>query len=260
MNPDSDSEDKDGEPNQGTIGEWHTTRSGRTSRMPSRYRTEIGAAAINSTKLERNYYSLLLDEHEYEDGEDEDEEIACVGAGLGGGFQSTKELHVMKYKQAMKTKDKDMWTEAIFEEHDRMVKRQVWRTEPKKDVAKGAKILTSTWAMKKKASGRYRARLNARGYEQVDGQHYDSTNISSPVTNDATIRIVMILTIIFGWTAVLIDVQGAFLCGNFKDGEEIYMEVPEGFEKFYPSNVLLLLLQTIHGLRQAARAFWRELR
>jgi hypothetical protein len=37
----------------------------------------------------------------------------------------------------------------------------------------------------------------------------------------------MILTIIFGWTAGLIKVQGAFLCGNFKDGEEIYMGVPE---------------------------------
>jgi hypothetical protein len=187
---------------------------------------------MNSTKLERNYSSLLLDENEYEDCEEEDEEFACVGAGLGGGFQSTKELHVMKYKQAMKTKDKDMWTEAVFEEHDRMVKRQVWRAELKKDVPKGAKILTSTWAMKKKASGRYRARLNARGYEQVDGQHFDSTKKSSPVTNDATIRIVMILTIIFGWTAGLIDVQGAFLCGNFKDGEEIYIEVPEGFERF----------------------------
>jgi hypothetical protein len=108
LNPDSDNDDKYGEPNYGTTGEWQTTRSGRTSRMPSRYRTEIGAAAINSTKLERNYYSLLLDENEYEDCEEEDEEIACVGAGLGIGFQSTKELHVMKYKQAMKTKDKDM--------------------------------------------------------------------------------------------------------------------------------------------------------
>jgi hypothetical protein len=67
----------------------------------------------------------------------------------------------------------------------------------------------------------------------------------------------MVLTIIFGWTVGLIDVQGAFLCGNFKDGEEIYMEVPVGFERFYPNNVLLLLLQTTHGLRQAARALWR---
>jgi hypothetical protein len=53
-NPDLDNENKDGEPNDGTNGEWQTTRSRRMSRMPSRYRTEIGAAAINSTECERN--------------------------------------------------------------------------------------------------------------------------------------------------------------------------------------------------------------
>jgi hypothetical protein len=37
------------------------------------------------------------------------------------------------------------------------------------------------------------------------------------------------------------------------------MEVPEGFEEFYGAYVLLLLLQTIYGLKQAAMAFWREL-
>jgi hypothetical protein len=83
----------------------------------------------------------------------------------------------MKCKQATKTNDKDMWTEAVFEEHEGMVKCQVWRTELKKYVPKGAKVLTSTWAMKKMASVRYRARLNSRGYEQVDGQHYNSKNI-----------------------------------------------------------------------------------
>jgi hypothetical protein len=37
------------------------------------------------------------------------------------------------------------------------------------------------------------------------------------------------------------------------------MEVPQGFEKFYPKNTVLLLLKTIYGLKQAALAFWREL-
>jgi hypothetical protein len=86
--------------------------------------------------------------------------------------------------------------------------------------------------MKKKTSGRFIARLNARGYEQVYGEHFDSTNIFSPVTDDATIRIIMVITIIFRCSAGQIYVQGEFLCGNFKDGEEIYMEVPEGFETF----------------------------
>jgi hypothetical protein len=99
--------------------------------------------------------------------------------------------------------------------------------------------------------------LNARGYKQVDGIHYDSSNISSPVTNDATIRIIIVLLIIFKWSAQLVDVKGTFLCGNFKDGEEIFMEVPQGFEEFYGAYVLLLLLQKIYGLKQAAMALWR---
>jgi hypothetical protein len=103
------------------------------------------------------------------------------------------------------------------------------------------------------------ARLNARGYEQVDGIHFDSSNISSPVTKYVTIRIIMVLMIIFKWRAQLVDIKGAFLCGNFKDGEEIFMEVPEGFEEFYGAYALLLLLQTIYGLKQAAMAFWIEL-
>jgi hypothetical protein len=101
--------------------------------------------------------------------------------------------------------------------------------------------------------------LIARGYDQIDGKYYDSISISSPATNDATIRIIMLLTIIFKWSAQLVDVKGAFLCGNFKDREEIYMEVPEIFEEFYGANILLLLLQTIYGLKQSAMAFWREL-
>ena len=43
-----------------------------------------------------------------------------------------------------------------------------------KDVPSGVKMLTITWAMKIESNGTYRARLNVRGYEQEDGEHYDS--------------------------------------------------------------------------------------
>ena len=36
-------------------------------------------------------------------------EVAMVGAGVGGGFNNTQELHVMKYKEAMKTPEKGEW-------------------------------------------------------------------------------------------------------------------------------------------------------
>ena len=58
---------------------------------------------------------------------------------------------------------------------------------------------------------------------------------------------------------MLLDVKGAFLCGNFENNEEIYMKIPQGFERFYSENAVRLLLKTIYGLKQAALAFWRSM-
>jgi hypothetical protein len=79
------------------------------------------------------------------------------------------------------------------------------------------------------------------------------------VINDANIRIILVLMIILKWSAPLVDVKGAFLCGNFKDGEEISMEVPEGFEELYGAYVLMVLLQTIYGLKKQQWYFGENL-
>ena len=236
--------------------EPRATRSGRTVTRPARLIGEIGATATNHyeiglTTAEQNYYQAMK-----ENGH----EIAAVGAGLGGGFENTSELHVMKFMEAMEGADSDKWQQAVNEEHDRMQKHNVWKAVLRDGIPNQAKILTSTWAMKKKASGVYRARLNARGYEQVDGVHYDSHSISAPVANDVTIRLVMTLMIMAAWTGELLDVKGAFLHGDFDEGKNVYMEVPQGFEQFYDASVYVLyLLQTIYGLKQSAKAFWIKL-
>ena len=53
------------------------------------------------------------------------------------------------------------------------------------------------------------------------------------------------------WTANVVDEKGTFLHGEFTDGEKIFMEVPHRFEKHYPGNVVLKLLNMIYGLNQA---------
>ena len=82
-------------------------------------------------------------------------EYGNVGAGLGGGFDNTHELHVMKYKEAMKTPDKPHWIKGVNEEHERFKKHKVFKAVPRSQVPPRHKILTSTWAMKKKANGTY---------------------------------------------------------------------------------------------------------
>ena len=61
------------------------------------------------------------------------------------------------------------------------------------------------------------------------------------------------------WYAEVVDVIGAFLHGTFENGEIIYMEVSQGFEKHYKKDEVLKLEKTIYGLKQAAMCLWRKL-
>ncbi len=51
------------------------------------------------------------------------------------------------------------------------------------------------------------------------------------------------------WLGQILDMKGAFLHGDFKDGEVIYMKVQHEFEKFYQDDVVLKLKKCIYGLK-----------
>lgn len=185
-------------------------------------------------------------------------EPLLVGAGVGGGFEHTDELKVLKYRQAMASSDKAEWDTEIKAEHDRFKKFKVVKVVPKSELPRNAKILTTTWAFKKKSNGTRRGRLNARGYEQLEGQHYYADSIAAPVTNPVTIRSMWVLLCANPmWVAEALDVEGAFLQGMFTNGEVIYIEVPNGMEQYYgkKTDVVLLLLKPIYGTKQAASCF-----
>ena len=112
-----------------------------------------------------------------------------MGACLGGGFDNTNELHVMKDHEAMATAEKDKWKEAVKEEYDHMTKFNLFRAVPRNKVPEDAKVPPSTWEIKKMARRTFRARLTAQRYEQVDGEHYGKDTTAASVVNEATIRI-----------------------------------------------------------------------
>ena len=225
----------------------YVTRFGRVVKAPVLYpASEMTAAEVRLLQAE-----LMHDDNEFE--------TALIGA-TGEGFSHTTELRVMNYKQAMASADSAAWQAEVDKEHERMVKNDVWEVLPKKSIPPGTKILKSVWAMKPKADGSKRARLNAKGCSQIPGQHYDEDNISSPVTNTASIRIAftfMILASLMGW---VVDVNGAFLLGEFKPGDpEIYMDVPEGMTKWYSKYtepICVRLKKCLYGTKQAAKYYY----
>jgi hypothetical protein len=113
--------------------------------------------------------------------------------------------------------------------------------------------------MKKKSSGILRGRVNVQGFKQIDGQHYNGTSISAPVTNAMTIKLALMWMLMCSGIAHVVDVKGAFLYGEFEDGEKVNIKIPLGFKKFYDRDKVLLLKKTLYGLKQAAMAFYRKL-
>jgi Reverse transcriptase (RNA-dependent DNA polymerase) len=77
--------------------------------------------------------------------------------------------------------------------------------------------------------------------------------------NEATILITFVLMLLAGWVGYIVDVNSAFLHGHFKEKHKMYMSIPKGFEKYYGSDVVLLLQKTLYGTKQAALQFWHEL-
>eukprot|EP00957_Ditylum_brightwellii_P132061 10068767-Ditylum_brightwellii.AAC.2 len=111
--------------------------------------------------------------------------------------------------------------------------------------------------MKPKPNGVKRARLTACGYEQQDGLHYQSHDLSALVVNNMTIQIIFVMTIMAGWATPLFDANGAFLNSQFQNKEQLYMRVPQGLDLprrcvAAPSTDALLFETSSHAILERA--------
>jgi hypothetical protein len=181
------------------------TRSGRVTRLPEYLRVNYELANtvaddyhIHLTAAEINYYATMSAvEHGFSSIALDDVEAVMVDAGVGKGFVDTNELHTMTYDAAMASKERNLWERAVDEEHQNLKDYNVFEVVKRDKMPKGSKVLSTTWVMKRKASGRYKARITARGFEQRDGEHYDSTTSTE---NPAITMMVKIILIVMSFT------------------------------------------------------------
>ena len=112
------------------------------------------------------------------------------------------------------------------------------------------------WVFDVKTDGRYKARLVAQGFSQVEG--IDFNELFSPVVCFESVRLVFALAALKGWHMTGVDVRMAYLYGKLD--EEIYMRQPEGFiARGQESKVIKLQKRALYSLKQAGLAWWKEL-
>uniref|UniRef100_A0A2N9I0C7 Reverse transcriptase Ty1/copia-type domain-containing protein n=1 Tax=Fagus sylvatica TaxID=28930 RepID=A0A2N9I0C7_FAGSY len=150
------------------------------------------------------------------------------------------------------------WREAMSNELTALMKHGTWDLilPPSHCKPVGCKWV---FRVKRKADGsvdRFKARLVAKGYNQRPGVDYKDT--FSPVVKPATIRAVLSIAVMNGWSLRQMDVNNAFLNGELT--ETVFMEQPPGFKDLSKPNHVCRLKKAIYGLKQAPRAWYTALK
>lgn len=146
------------------------------------------------------------------------------------------------------------WTEAMEVEMKALQKNKTWSVE---SLPQGKRPVGCKWVftIKHKADGtidRYKARLVAKGYTQTFGVDYQET--FAPVAKMNTIRVLLSLAANFDWPLKQFDVKNAFLHGDLE--EEVYMELPTGYEVQNGTGKVCRLKKALYGLKQSPRAWF----
>ena len=113
---------------------------------------------------------------------------------------------------------------ATYDEHDNV--KHTLKVTPRDELPDDGTILPHAWAMKKKASGRHKARLNTYEHMNKDEENYDTNNSASLEVNEVTLRVVLALMLILKEIGKKIDVKGTFLHVQFTNEKHMFIEVP----------------------------------
>ncbi|KAK2075445.1 hypothetical protein P8C59_009573 [Phyllachora maydis] len=171
--------------------------------------------------------------------------------------------------------ERSKWLEAITKEFIQLLELGVFKFLPRSLLPSNRKLITcrNVLKVKKDAKNRpikYKSRLVARGFMQVEGLDYTVTY--APTSIPPTWRILLAIGAVLDWEIEQADFIGAFLNSALR--EEIYMEIPKGLLDLAASNKaiyklllkygynpstpnIIKLSQALYGLKQSPRE-WQD--
>ena len=182
---------------------------------------------------------------------EEQPETAVVMAAVEAGVALLEQQTPRTFREAMASSDADKWKAALDKEYRSCLDQEVWELVPRSELPSDANVLPCKEVFKIKVDElghpvEHKARFTPKGYRQKPGVDYFET--FARTGQYKTLRVALSLVAKWDHELVQFDVPTAFL--NATVEEDIYMELPEGYEQ---PGMVCKLKKALYGLKQAPR-------
>ena len=182
--------------------------------------------------------------------------LRYIESYLAGAAEEDAKHSPQSVQEALQGEHMAEWRKAMDSEMASLRENGVYELVDKPN---NKKVVKSKWVFRVKTNERgeiekYKARVVAKGYSQVEGVDYDQT--FSPTVRFESIRQMVALGASKGLEMHQMDVTTKFLYAPLD--EEVYMQQPEGTVKPGDEGKVMRLLKCLYGLKQSPRQ-WNQL-
>jgi hypothetical protein len=211
--------------------------------------------SLQRQKIAAFIASMILEKKTFADAENDNGILTAYSAHIEDLLSSQPKPRnqipiPLTYHQAISDPVYGMkWREAIEREIRELKANGTWK---KVDCPNGSNLISTKWVFTIKytpegAVDRYKARLVARGFSQVQGIDYNET--FAPTVRMDTLRMLMAIVAAKDLECHQVDVNNAFTESGLD--EDIFLSPPDGV-KMHQGKVLKVL-RSLYGLKQAGR-------
>ena len=183
--------------------------------------------------------------------EEERPDAELVAKAIASGIALLEEQTPTTYRQAMASPEALKWKEALDKEMKSCEDLKVWSLVKRSDLPRGANVLPCKEVFKVKVDEhgeieKHKARVTPKGFRQRYGVDYNET--FARTGQYKTLRVHLSLVAKWDHELVQLDVPSAFLHADLE--EDVYMELPEGYEQ---PGMVCKLHKSLYGLKQSPR-------
>ena len=170
------------------------------------------------------------------------------------GVSLLEEKTPSSYRQAMACPDGKYWKVATQAEFDGCVAQSTWVLVKRSSLRSHTNIIPVKWVFKIKTDEngvvtKYKARITPKGFRQRHGVDY--FEVFANTGKYKTLRVALSIAARRNMELRQLDVPQAFTQAALQ--EDVYMEMPEGFEV---DGMVCHLKKSLYGLKQSPRNWW----